>query len=224
MAAHPMFDRYAEIPVEKICAEQRQAHECTMCQGTGRLLSTVQNLSRERQRNTRVPSLDSRSPLNSMVPSAASYGKSSPRLGFPKYMIRKIEELVAKRLEGGVSVAELAHSLAYSPSHLRRMFRRSFGVPPHAYVIQRRVAAAQHLLTQTDLTLVDIAMKAGFADQSHLSRSFRRFAGIAPRAYRSLTRALADVDPGAASTGRGSPISQEHDIDRTLSRLVPCEI
>jgi AraC-like DNA-binding protein len=200
MDAHPMFNRYAEIAVEKLCAEQWQAHECTMCQGTGRLLRSVPNLSRERQGDNSLPSLDSRSSLDSIVVSLASYGKSSPHPGFPQYMIRRIEEVVAKHLEGGVSVTDLASSQGYSPSHFCRMFRRSFGVPPHTYLIRRRVAVAQHLLTRTDLALVDIAIKTGFSDQSHLSRSFRRFAGISPRSYRALTRKFAEGDATAAST------------------------
>jgi transcriptional regulator GlxA family with amidase domain len=200
MNAHPTFGRYAENAVEKLCAEQWQAHECTMCQGTGRRLRLVPNLSRERQENTRHPTPDSRSPPDSIVVSVPSYGKSSSRPGFPQYIIRRIEELVAKHLEGGVSVAELASSQGYSPSHFCRMFRGSFGVPPHTYLIRRRVAVAQQLLTRTDLALADIALKTGFSDQSHLSRSFRRFAGIAPRAYRALTRTFADGGATAAST------------------------
>jgi transcriptional regulator GlxA family with amidase domain len=48
---------------------------------------------------------------------------------------------------------------------------------------------AQLLLTRTDLRLAEVALKAGFCDQSHLSRSFRQFAGLPPRAYRVLSRA-----------------------------------
>ena len=89
-------------------------------------------------------------------------------MGFPKYIIQRIEELVEKHLEGGVVVAEISSRLGYSPSHFFRMFRRSFGITPHTYVMRRRLAVAQKLLTRTDLGLVDIALKAGFCDQSHL--------------------------------------------------------
>jgi len=76
------------------------------------------------------------------------------------------------------------------------MFRRSFGITPHTYVMRRRVAVAQQLLTRTDLGLVDIALKAGFCDQSHLSRSFRRFSGLPPRAYRALLRTERQLPDG----------------------------
>jgi AraC-like DNA-binding protein len=170
MAANPTFGLHTELPVDKIRAQQRQGHECTMCQGTGRVLN----------------------------------GKTSLRAGFPRYMIRRIEELVGKHLEGGVGVTEISSHLGYSPSHFFRMFRRSFGITPHTYVMRRRVAVAQQLLTRTDLGLVDIALKAGFCDQSHLSRSFRRFAGLPPRAYRALLRTFPDGGAAVAATESGS--------------------
>jgi transcriptional regulator GlxA family with amidase domain len=120
--------------------------------------------------------------------------KTSPRAGFPRYMIQRIEELLEKHLEGKVGVTEISSRLGYSSSHFFRMFRRSFGVTPHNYVMRCRVAVAQQLLTQTDLGLVDIALKAGFCDQSHLSRNFRRFAGMPPRAYRALLQTFPEGD------------------------------
>jgi AraC-like DNA-binding protein len=51
---------------------------------------------------------------------------------------------------------------------------------------------------------VDIALKAGFCDQSHLSRSFRRFAGLPPRAYRALLRSFPDGGATVPATESGS--------------------
>jgi AraC-like DNA-binding protein len=182
MAANPTFGLCTEFPVDKISAKQWQGYVCTMCQGTGKALNA------RHPGNAASASLDSRRPLDSIVVSLANYGKTSQRPGFPMYMIRRIEELVEKHLEDGADVTEISSRLGYSPSHFFRMFRRSFGITPRTYVMRRRVAIAQQLLTRTDLSLVDIALKAGFCDQSHLSRSFRRFAGIPPRAYRALLR------------------------------------
>ena len=115
-------------------------------------------------------------------------GRTSQRSGFPSYIVRRIEELIENDVEGGGDISELASSVGYSPSHFSRMFRRSFGITPHTYLMQRRVAAAQELLVRTDLRLTEIALKAGFCDQSHFSRAFRQFVGLAPRAFRTLNR------------------------------------
>jgi len=55
---------------------------------------------------------------------------------------------------------------------------------PHAYVLAQRVAKAQNLLEHADLSLSQIAIAVGFADQSHLTRRFRQVAGISPGRYR----------------------------------------
>jgi AraC-like DNA-binding protein len=200
MDATATFRLYTGLPADRISAQECQSYECTMCQGTGRVLNAIPNRRAGHSRNAGTESIDSRRPLDSIVVSLASYGKTSQPAGFPRYMIRRIEQLVGEHLEGRVGVTEISSRLGYSPSHFFRMFRRSFGITPHTYVMRRRVAIAQQLLTRTDLGLVDIALRAGFCDQSHLSRSFRRFAGLPPRAYRSLLRAVPDGDATGAAT------------------------
>jgi AraC-like DNA-binding protein len=204
MTANPTFGLYTELPVDTISATQWQGYECTMCRGTGKVLNAMPNLRAGHPGNVGRASINLRRPLDSIVVSLASCGKTSQRAGFPRYMIRRIEELVGKHLEGGVGITEMSSRLGYSPSHFFRMFRRSFGITPHTYVMRRRVAIAQQLLTRTDLGLVDIALKAGFCDQSHLSRSFRRVAGLPPRAYRALLRTFPDGDTTVAATESGS--------------------
>jgi AraC-like DNA-binding protein len=194
MAANATLSLYTERSVDRVRAKPWQSYECTMCHGTGRLLDTMPNLRAGHPRNAGSASQALPQPPDSIVVSLASFGKTSPTMGFPKYIIQRIEELVEKHLEGGVGVAEISSRLGYSPSHFFRMFRRSFGITPHTYVMRRRVAVAQKLLTRTDLGLVDIALKAGFCDQSHLSRNFRRFAGVPPRAYRAIHRVFPDGD------------------------------
>jgi transcriptional regulator GlxA family with amidase domain len=129
----------------------------------------------------------------------AAEPKGPPRRsGFPQYMVRRIVALVEGCLEGRTRTAELSGRIGYSPSHFSRLFRRSFGVSPHTYILRRRVALAQRLLTQTDLALAEIALKAGFSDQSHLSRTVRRFSGMPPRQFRAESRTELDDEVAAA--------------------------
>jgi len=105
-------------------------------------------------------------------------------IGIPPRFLRRIKERIDEGLESGVDIGNLAQSLGYSLSHFFRLFRKSFGMPPHRYLMHRRIALAQELLTQTDLELACVALKAGFADQSHLCRTFHRFIGLPPGAFR----------------------------------------
>jgi AraC-like DNA-binding protein len=104
--------------------------------------------------------------------------------GLPPRLRRRIDECIDAQLESRVDITELAMSVGFSPSHFFRMFRKSFGMTPHSYVMRRRLFLAQELLTTTDLGLAEIALKAGFSDQSHFCRSFHRFTGMPPRAFR----------------------------------------
>lgn len=98
--------------------------------------------------------------------------------------VRLIEEFIDARLEHGINIAELATHSGFSESHFFRVFRKSFGISPHRYLMRRRLSLAQTLLMKTELRLADIALKAGFADQSHFSRSFQRSMGLSPGAFR----------------------------------------
>jgi transcriptional regulator GlxA family with amidase domain len=68
--------------------------------------------------------------------------------------------------------------------HFARAFRTSVGMPPHRYLVERRVARARELLASTNMPLAEIALAAGFSDQSHFARRFREHVGTTPRAYR----------------------------------------
>jgi AraC-like DNA-binding protein len=104
--------------------------------------------------------------------------------GLSPSVCRRIDEFIDARLEARIGVAKLASSFGISASHFFRKFRHSFGMTPHAYIMRRRLCLAQELLAKTDIAMVDIALKAGFADQSHFSRNFHRFTGLPPRVFR----------------------------------------
>lgn len=104
--------------------------------------------------------------------------------GLPLHMRRRIEGLIDARLESDVDLSELASSIGFSLSHFSRMFRKSYGMPPHRYLMRRRLLLARDLLVETNLRLATIALKTGFADRSHLSRNFHQLTGLSPRAFR----------------------------------------
>jgi AraC-like DNA-binding protein len=88
-----------------------------------------------------------------------------------------------------VTLRDLAELAGLSSYHFLRVFRQAQGLPPHAYLIQARVRRAQDLLRR-GTSAVDVALAAGFVDQSHLTRHFKRLTGVTPGTY---------------AAGRGSP-------------------
>ena len=76
-----------------------------------------------------------------------------------------------------------------SPYHFARQFKAATGLPPHQYVITRRVERAKLLLQAgTDLSLAEVAAEAGFSDQSQFSQHFKRVVGATPGQYRKSAR------------------------------------
>jgi AraC-like DNA-binding protein len=107
---------------------------------------------------------------------------------------RFIESNLARRL----SVADLARRACLSEAHFSECFRRQVGVSPYQYVLRRRLALARRLIAETKAPLSDVAVRAGFANQSALSHAFRRHFGHTPRQLRR------NDQPGVASSALGS--------------------
>ena len=86
------------------------------------------------------------------------------------------------------SLGELAAAVGVHPVTLARGFRRAYGCSVGAYLRWLRVAHAARRLAETDAPLAEIALAAGFADQSHFSNVFRRETGLSPSAFRRAVR------------------------------------
>ncbi len=110
-----------------------------------------------------------------------------------------VEEHYAER----ISLADVAHALGYTPSHLTHLFRRSTGKPITAWIIERRILAARRLLASTDRTVTSVAEEVGFVDLGHFGRQFARLTGCSPRRYRAMARAGASIVCPSCGTLRG---------------------
>lgn len=88
--------------------------------------------------------------------------------------------VVQDTFRGPVGLAGLAAEVGIDRSHLARAFRRRFGCTIGEYVRGLRVAHARLLLVETERPLAEVALAAGFADQSHMGRTFRALLGRTP--------------------------------------------
>jgi AraC family transcriptional regulator len=112
----------------------------------------------------------------------------TPTRGLPPKTLRTILDDIDANLEGDLSLQHLAGVAGMSLDGFIRVFKQSTGVPPHRYILRKRVERAQALLGNPALSLAEIALRTGFADQSHFSRMFHRLTGLAPRQYRHALR------------------------------------
>ena len=106
------------------------------------------------------------------------------RGGLAAWQERRAKELMSANLQRDVSTADVARECALSAGHFARAFRRSTGLSPHQWLLQRRIDEAHGLLRDRRLSLAEIARACGFADQSHFTKAYTRLRGITPGAWR----------------------------------------
>jgi AraC family transcriptional regulator len=97
---------------------------------------------------------------------------------------RRLRDYIDAHLADPVTLGDLSDLACLSEFHLSRMFRASFGMPPHAWIAERRADLAKQLLRTTSLSAEEIAARAGYANASHFSHRFRAVVGASPSAYR----------------------------------------
>jgi len=88
-------------------------------------------------------------------------------------------------------VARLAQVSGVSEAHFARSFKQAFGVPPHRYLLTRRIERATALLRDTDLSVTAIAFDTGWESLGTFGRTFRDITGESPGAMRARARATA---------------------------------
>ena len=103
--------------------------------------------------------------------------------GAPPWLLSVRDRLRDEAAEP-LAISALAAAAGVHPVHLARAFRRHFHMAPGDYLRLCRAERAVTLLAEGRLSLTEIALACGFADQSHFTRAFRRARGMSPAAFR----------------------------------------
>jgi AraC family transcriptional regulator len=104
----------------------------------------------------------------------------SPRGGLSSDGARRVRGYLNENFVRKILVAELASVAGVSPNHFIVSFARTFGMPPHRYLINLRLDLAEKLLVNGELAIAEVAYLAGFSDQSHLAATMRKYRGRTP--------------------------------------------
>ena len=110
--------------------------------------------------------------------------KFSRRLGLSKRQLTQVTEFMHDNLSRYVRLSELASLSGLSASQFGRAFKVSTGMTPHKWHLAARIEYAKRMLADRERSLVDIALEAGFSEQSHFTRAFTAANGISPNAWR----------------------------------------
>lgn len=118
------------------------------------------------------------------VRATALLTNSTPRVRVPDVRIERALAAVRATPNRRFTVRTLAKVAGASPSTFARLFLKSLGMTPNAWLVAERLARAEQLLVETGAGLAEIAARTGYASEFALSRAFKRRFGVAPGLFR----------------------------------------
>jgi AraC-like DNA-binding protein len=104
--------------------------------------------------------------------------------GLAPWQKRRASELLHKNMHGRIRLSDIARECGLSVSHFARSFKTSFGASTHQWLIQHRIDHAKQLMSQTSMSLIEIAIQSGFNDQAAFTRTFHQIVGVSPGRWR----------------------------------------
>jgi AraC-like DNA-binding protein len=123
--------------------------------------------------------------LSTLVDRAVDLSKADrpPARGLPPRKLSKALQYMHQHLAEEMSLEAIATHIHISQFYFCRLFKQSMGVTPYQYLLQQRVERAKQLLLQDELSIAEIALEVGFANQSHFCVQFKRWVGISPKQF-----------------------------------------
>ncbi|MFJ3522049.1 helix-turn-helix domain-containing protein [Pseudomonas sp. NPDC090203] len=103
---------------------------------------------------------------------------------------RAAKKMMMDNLDGGIQISDVARECSLSRSHFSRAFKNSTGQTPRDWLQLARLTQAKELLEQTDLSISQVGLECGFADQPHFTRMFTRRFGMTPGRLRTEQRGV----------------------------------
>ncbi len=114
---------------------------------------------------------------------------SPAEVNHPPRWLEQAREMLRERFTEQLKLADVAREVGVHPVHLAQTFHKSYRCTVGDYVRRLRIESACRDLADSESPLAEIALAAGFCDQSHFTRTFKRLIGVAPSHYRTSVRA-----------------------------------
>lgn len=102
-------------------------------------------------------------------------------------LVHKVRAWVRSNCHRRLTVADIAERFHYSPDHLSSRFRRETGETLYNFLNSCRTELARDLLSESTVSIKEVAYSCGYADEKYFSRAFRRAEGMTPTEYRGRT-------------------------------------
>lgn len=117
--------------------------------------------------------------LSNLILDSTLYIKNYKEIFEDKKIIKQTYELINDSIDTNFTLETLAQNVHLSKFHFLRMFKKDFGLTPHAFIVNERLNRANRLI-QSGLSISEASLQVGFNDQSHFSRNFKKYFGYTP--------------------------------------------
>lgn len=98
--------------------------------------------------------------------------------------IKKVTTYLTENFSTKITLDEMAEMAGLSPYHFNRKYKKETGVTPHQFLLSTRISAAKYSLSNSNMTISEIALNCGFIDESAFCYCFKKREGITPNEYR----------------------------------------
>jgi signal transduction histidine kinase/DNA-binding LacI/PurR family transcriptional regulator/AraC-like DNA-binding protein len=103
-------------------------------------------------------------------------------------LVRQAAACIQAHYAEALTREDIAHQVGINADYLTDCFRQELGITPMTYLRRYRIRQARELLETSDLSIMQVALEAGFSESAHFTRTFQREVGMTPRAYRDSKR------------------------------------
>jgi AraC-like DNA-binding protein len=108
------------------------------------------------------------------------YTKRYKEIYEDKKIIKDTYELIKDSIDTNFNLETLASNVNLSKYHFIRLFKKEFGITPHAFIINERLNRANSLIKNSNISISEASIQVGFNDQSHFTRNFKKYFGYTP--------------------------------------------
>lgn len=115
-------------------------------------------------------------------------GGSPPRQTTARQYVDQAARFISRNFSRDITIEDIADFVGISASHLYRVFSQELGMPPTRFLTSYRIQEACTLLRNSNITISEVAVSAGFRDPLYFSRVFKKEKGISPTAYGKKSR------------------------------------